>query len=147
MPVIDLLSEAPPLLVWGVTLLVVLPIAHNLFQSFSLSSLPTVNQKSLWDVSGSKARANFMMNGRAIYQEAVKKFPNKPYRAHTEIGFMTILPPSMANEVKNDARLSHNQHIFNVSHSFLSMHMMFYIDLNVFPVDDGRLPRIRRLPC
>lgn len=103
------------LVTWGITLLVILPLARNILAWATPSRMPIVNNRSLSDLFGTKARSKFAAHGRQIFDEAVRQFPLSPFQVYTDMGIMTILPPSMAVEVRNDPRLSVTKHTETVS--------------------------------
>lgn len=105
----------PGLIVWSIVLLILFPFTRLVMEWASPSRIPIANKKSLGDFFGTDSRSNFSAHGRQIFDQAVQKFPQRPFRVHSELGLMTVLPPSMADEVRNDPRLSFAKHTEKVS--------------------------------
>ncbi|TLD19629.1 hypothetical protein PspLS_09444 [Pyricularia sp. CBS 133598] len=53
-----------------------------------------------------KGNREFAYKGKAIFDQAKKRFPNQPFKLVTNIGPMSILPPDRAREMKNQPNLS-----------------------------------------
>ncbi|EXJ89073.1 hypothetical protein A1O3_02137 [Capronia epimyces CBS 606.96] len=75
------------------------------------SRLPTMNDKGFLEFSNSRVKRNFVINGRRLLREGLKKFPGRPFRILTDSGPFIILPPEYANEVRNISSLNHAQAI------------------------------------
>lgn len=43
--------------------------------------------------------------------------PGKPIRVISDYGEVTVLPPDMANEIRNDTRLSFSKWVYNAMHA------------------------------
>jgi hypothetical protein len=118
----------PGLIVWSIVLLILFPLTRLIMEWATSSRIPIVNKKSLSDLFGSDSRSDFAAHGRQIFDQAVQKFPQRPFRVHSELGLMTVLPPSMADEVRNDPRLSFAKHTEKVSlHRDTMLHIQPYM--------------------
>ncbi|KAJ4303026.1 hypothetical protein N0V90_001917 [Kalmusia sp. IMI 367209] len=74
----------------------------------TLSHIPMVTQKSVWDLSGKKAKEHWMVNCRGVVKEGFKKVgATNPFRVLMDLGEMLVLPPDMANDIRNIEELSH----------------------------------------
>lgn len=78
------------------------------------SKLPVLNDKNLFELSDKRTKQNFVLNGRRILRDGLKKFGDKPFKVLTDFGYATILPPKYANEVRNIESLSHARAIAKV---------------------------------
>ncbi|KAM3506666.1 hypothetical protein MY11210_007457 [Beauveria gryllotalpidicola] len=79
------------------------------FRLSTASKLPTLNPKGTFEISDRKIKANFQKNAARLLREWFAKNPSKPVVINGDLGPMTILPPSMTNEIRNDPRLSFNE--------------------------------------
>ncbi len=79
-----------------------------LLRGSALSSQPGhfLNPKGFFELSLRRARDNYMANARKMMLDWFAENPEKPVTMLTDTGFTTILPPSMANEIRNDDRLN-----------------------------------------
>lgn len=103
-------DEYPIFVTGTVSILAALLLAKLLFIYRTSSKIPIVNDRKLFDFSGTKACNEFALHSRQIFEKGLRDFPDKPFRVYTETGLMTILPFSLANEVRNDHRLSFAKH-------------------------------------
>lgn len=121
----------PGLIVWSMILLILFPLARLVMEWAPSSRIPIVNKKLFGDLFGTDSRSDFAVHGRQIFDQAVQKFPQRPFRVHSELGLMTVLPPSMADEVRNDPRLSFAKHTEKVSIARdMTFHAYTCCDLN-----------------
>lgn len=106
------LPEAPPL-AW--LLLAAIPfILIYALQSASAGPLPVINDRGFFEFSETRTKHNFVHNGRALLREGLKRFPGKPFKVLADFGYITILPPTYANELRNNHDLSHASAIAKV---------------------------------
>lgn len=75
------------------------------FRISSASKLPTLNPKGTFEITDRRIKANFQKNAATLLRDWFAKNPNKPVVINGDMGPMTILPPNMANEIRNDPRL------------------------------------------
>ncbi|KAL3471720.1 cytochrome P450 [Aspergillus californicus] len=73
-----------------------------------LAGIPLVTEKSFWDFTGRKAKASFAANARAVIKSGFDKVgSSNPFRILSDQGEMLILPPGLANDIRNIEALSH----------------------------------------
>lgn len=73
-----------------------------------LANVPLVTKKTFWDFTGKKAREAFAANARAVIKQGFAKVgASRPFRIISDQGEMLILPPSLANDIRNIDALSH----------------------------------------
>lgn len=75
------------------------------FRVSTASKLPTLNPKGTFEISDRRIKANFQKNAATLLRDWFAKNPDKPVVINGDMGPMTILPPNMANEIRNDPRL------------------------------------------
>ena len=92
-----------------------------LLRGSALTNVPAhfVNPKGFFELSQKRARDYYMANARKIMLDWFAKNPEKPYTVLTDTGFTTVLPPSMANEIRNDPRLDFAKVAMDVSYNSL----------------------------
>lgn len=84
---------------------VVLVVATLYLRAVSDARIKQLNPKKLSDVFGSQTKEVFNQNADKMLKEWFKKNPDKPTSLYTDMGPMTVLPASLANEIRNDPRL------------------------------------------
>jgi len=89
-------------------------ILFILLRSSGRSQLPTINNKGRFEFSNKRIKKNFVLNGRRLLLEGLKKFNGKPFRMLTDFGPAIILPPEYANELRNIESLNHARAIAKV---------------------------------
>lgn len=65
-----------------------------------------LNPKGFFELSKKRARDDYMANARKMMLDWFAQNPEKPVTILTDTGYTTVLPPSMANEIRNDDRLN-----------------------------------------
>lgn len=78
------------------------------------SNIPLANPKKGIYLSGQRAKKEFVSQANKLVCEWFKTNPNKPIRLIGDVKEVTVLPPSLAQEIRNDKRLSFNQWTFKV---------------------------------
>ncbi|OAQ97573.1 hypothetical protein LLEC1_01206 [Akanthomyces lecanii] len=89
------------------------------FRISTASKLPTLNPKGTFEISDRRIKANFQKNAATLLRDWFAKNPDKPVVINGDMGPMTILPPSMANEIRNDPRLGFMEVTMEAFHSHL----------------------------
>ncbi|RAH41207.1 cytochrome P450 [Aspergillus brunneoviolaceus CBS 621.78] len=77
-----------------------------------LAHVPLVStgKSSFWDIGHKKAKESFAANARKIVAKGFQQVGNtKPFRVISDLGEMLVLPPSMADQVRNIDALSHGE--------------------------------------
>ncbi|KID64686.1 cytochrome P450, partial [Metarhizium brunneum ARSEF 3297] len=83
------------------------------------SNIPLANPKKGIYLSGQRAKKEFVSQANKLVCEWFKTNPNKPIRLIGDVKEVTVLPPSLAQEIRNDKRLSFNQWTFKAFHGHL----------------------------
>jgi hypothetical protein len=94
--------------------LFVLSTVFYFLRSANGTKLPTINDKGLFEFSDKRIKQNFVLNGRRLLVEGLKKFNGKPFRILTDFGPTTVLSPEYAQEIRNDGNLNHAQFVAKV---------------------------------
>ncbi|KAM3455212.1 hypothetical protein NHJ6243_008618 [Beauveria neobassiana] len=89
------------------------------FRLSTASKLPIINPKGTFEFSDHRIKANFQQNAAKLLREWFSKNPSKPVVINGDLGPMTILPPSMIDEIRNDPRLSFDEATMEAFHSYL----------------------------
>ncbi|GKZ76438.1 hypothetical protein AnigIFM56816_006702 [Aspergillus niger] len=95
-----------------------LGLAFLLLQSFRYKD-PALNPKKPFELTFTRVKQEFFSNARRLLWDWFKTHSNTPVLLHTDTGKVTILPPSMANEIRNDDRLSFSRWTFEAFHGNL----------------------------
>lgn len=80
----------------------------------SKSKLPLVNPRKAFELSSARIKKEFIRNAPDIFEKGFALTGNKPFRVIADIGEVIILPPDLANEVRNDTRLSFSKFMYEV---------------------------------
>ncbi|KAJ2966599.1 hypothetical protein NQ176_g10072 [Zarea fungicola] len=83
------------------------------------SKLPRINAKGAFEISDSRTKAVWMKDGANLIRDWFAKNPDKPVLIVTDSGPLTVLPPSMAQEIRNDSRLGFTEVVQGQFHSYL----------------------------
>ena len=94
-----------------------LGLAFLLLQSFRYRD-PALNPKKPFELTSTRVKQEFFSNARRLLWDWFTTHSNTPVLLHTDTGKVTILPPSMANEIRNDDRLSFSRWTFEVCSDF-----------------------------
>ena len=132
-------AESRPYVLW-MTSIITLLLFWSVRDWNRLSKFPLITEKSLWDISGTKAKESFKVNARGEVERGFKQVcmphwkrqktsasrkltPNfaiiqvgasKPFRVISGVGEMLILPPSLANDIRNNEKLSFAEYMKEV---------------------------------
>ncbi|KAJ0122177.1 Dihydromonacolin L monooxygenase LovA 6 [Diaporthe amygdali] len=70
------------------------------------SNAPLLNPREAFEFSDQRAKGVFYQDCRALLRNWFDSHPSEPAQLITDYGHVTVLPPSMANEIRNDLKLS-----------------------------------------
>jgi hypothetical protein len=87
----------------------------TLFATRRRESFPTLNDKNFLEFSDKRVKTNFVINGRKLLRDGLKRFKNQPFRVLTDHGPTLIFPPCFAQELRNMENLSHVKAVGSVS--------------------------------
>ncbi|KAL1858064.1 hypothetical protein VTK73DRAFT_7969 [Phialemonium thermophilum] len=94
-----------------------------LFSSISHRSLkpdtPHLNPKGRFELTKTRAKKLFISRSREMLGAWFSANPDKAVRLTTDVGEVTVLPPHLANEIRNDQRLSFAKWTFSAFHAHL----------------------------
>lgn len=76
---------------------------------------PLLNARETFEISNKRPLGKFFTNTRGLHWDWFTAHPNKPARIISDAGKMTILPPSMANEIRNNPHFSFSQFSYDVN--------------------------------
>ncbi|KAF9875426.1 cytochrome P450 [Colletotrichum karsti] len=95
--------SAKPLSYFLTTILVIVFVYS--MQGSKLNT-PSVNSKGTFELTNSRPKKRYLTSAREMMSSWFKVNPNKPVRMVSDMGETIVLPPSMANEIRNDSRFS-----------------------------------------
>ncbi|KAH7118694.1 cytochrome P450 [Dactylonectria estremocensis] len=72
----------------------------------NLKHLPFLNTGKNFSLLNVEAKRTFVFHSKELFAKARKLFPKKPYRMITDLGEIVFLPIQLADEIRNDPRLS-----------------------------------------
>ncbi|EAQ85378.1 hypothetical protein CHGG_09392 [Chaetomium globosum CBS 148.51] len=80
----------------------------------SASNIPHLNPRKLLEVTDIRSKKEFLFGSRSMLSDWFRDHPDKPARVIGDAGEVTILPPHLTNEIRNDPRLSFSRWVFKV---------------------------------
>ncbi|KAH8651049.1 cytochrome P450 [Xylariales sp. PMI_506] len=93
------------------------------FASFRVSErrskLPLLNPRKIYEPTDFLAKIRFLLNAKVLVGEWFAKNPNGIARVSTEIAPVTILPSTLAKEIRNDPRLGGLEWLYKAFHGYL----------------------------
>jgi len=73
-----------------------------------------LNPKLPWELTSRRVRKEFMNGGQQMIDSWFKKNPRKSVQVIADVGVIKVLPPQMADEIRNEDRLSFSRSAFAV---------------------------------
>ncbi|OAX82832.1 hypothetical protein ACJ72_02813 [Emergomyces africanus] len=74
------------------------------------TAVPRINPKRMFEFSDHRIKQEFIHNAVPLVEKGFAATGNKPFRVLSDNGELTVLPPDFVDEIKNDARMSGDQH-------------------------------------
>jgi hypothetical protein len=105
MSIIDRMPDVRVDMLAYLSLFVILTLAVRSYLT-PKPSAPLLNPKRWYEFTSSRAVTEVLHTTRSILEDWFAKNPTKPMRLTCDLGDITFLPPSMADEIKRDPRLS-----------------------------------------
>lgn len=93
----------------------------------SASNIPHLNPRKALELTDTRTKMDFLFGSRSMLNNWFRDHPGKPARVISDAGEVTILPPHLTNEIRNDPRLSFTRWIFKVC-NFLSLALSIRVD-------------------
>lgn len=84
---------------------VIAAVITIVFRVSTASKLPTLNPKGAFEFSDRRVKVRFQRDASKLLRSWFAKNPSKPVVINGDMGPLTVLPPTMANEIRNDRRL------------------------------------------
>ncbi|KAH6974529.1 cytochrome P450 [Ilyonectria sp. MPI-CAGE-AT-0026] len=110
----DAMEKSLPFVI-AVTLVLIIHCASQAPRS----NVPLTNPKKGLEFSRQRAKKDFVSHANRLVGDWFKTNPNKPMRLIADVEEVTVLPPSLAQEIRNDKRLSFNQWTYKAFHGDL----------------------------
>ncbi|KAH6843331.1 cytochrome P450 [Chaetomium sp. MPI-CAGE-AT-0009] len=85
----------------------------------SASNLPHLNPRKLLEFTDTRPKTNFLAGSRPMLTAWYRDHPDKAARVIGDSGEITVLPPHMTNEIRNDPRLSFSRWVYKTFHAHL----------------------------
>ncbi|KAJ6784660.1 hypothetical protein PWT90_03223 [Aphanocladium album] len=89
------------------------------FRLSTASTLPVLNPKGAFEFTDRRVKASFRKDASKLLRGWFAKNPSKPVVIYGDMGPVTVLPPTMANEIRNDSRLGFIEVTQEAFHSHL----------------------------
>lgn len=70
------------------------------------SDAPLLNPRQPFELTDQRAKGVFYQQCRSLLRNWFESHPSEPAQLITDYGHVTVLPPSMANEIRNEPKLS-----------------------------------------
>lgn len=70
------------------------------------SDAPLLNPRKPFELTDERAKGVFYQQCRSLLRNWFEGHPDEPAQLITDYGHVTVLPPSMANEIRSDPKLS-----------------------------------------
>ena len=77
-----------------------------------------LNPKRPFELTSTRVKQEFFFNAQRLLRDWFTTHPNTPVSLHTDVGEMIMLPPSMANEIRNNEHLSFSRWAMKVCFTF-----------------------------
>lgn len=77
-----------------------------------------LNPNRPFELTSTRVKQEFSFNAQRLLRDWFTTHPNTPVPLHTDVGKMTMLPPSMANEIRNNEHLSFSRWAMKVCFTF-----------------------------
>ncbi|KAI8659979.1 hypothetical protein NCS56_01216200 [Fusarium sp. Ph1] len=106
-PRLDAIGKPLPLIV---SIAVILFVYHA-FQP-SRSNVPILNGRKGLELTNQRLKKEYVSQATKLVGDWFKSNPNKPVRLISDVEEITVLPPSLAQEIRSDKRLSFSQWTF-----------------------------------
>lgn len=75
---------------------------------------PLLNPKKPFELTQTRSKREYILGAGGMLQKWFSVNPNKPARLISDTGQVTVLPPHMAAEIRNDERLSFSKFLDKV---------------------------------
>lgn len=105
----DTIEKSLPFVI-AVTLVLIIHCASQAPRS----NVALANPKKGLGFSRQRAKKTFVSHANRLVGDWFKTNPNQPMRLIADVEEITVLPPSLAQEIRNDKRLSFNQWTYKV---------------------------------
>ena len=86
------------------------------------SDAPYLNPRQLFELTEERAKQVYYRECRSLLRNWFDSHPNEPAQVITDYGHMTVLPPSMANEIRSDPKLSFSEFSIDVGLPDICIH-------------------------
>lgn len=103
---------------WPIAIVTLLAVIFYAASHKSESSIPLLNPKKPFELSDRRVKDDFVAKARDMVRCWFQTNPSKAMRMIGDAGEVTVLPPEMAQEIRNDKRLSFAQWTFRVWWAF-----------------------------
>lgn len=97
------------------------------------SDAPVLNPRRPFELTDQRAKGVFYQQCRSLLRNWFDSHPSEPAQLITDYGHVTVLPPSMANEIRSDPKLSFSDFSADVSEPEICapVHMRIETDVGV----------------
>lgn len=87
--------------------LIAVTLAHVTWDKYSRKMPPLINPPSLFDFTGMSKKRDFLEQSYHIIHGTARGSSNsRPYSIYSDYGPLMLIPPTLADEIKNNPKLS-----------------------------------------
>lgn len=107
--------------IWLVCSATVLALIVGTLYSYvsRVDKIPLLNPTKWSELTQFRVKTDFRKNARVMLRDWFSQNPGKPASLNSEMGLVTVLPPELAGEIRNDPRLNFrefNHKVWNVTY-------------------------------
>lgn len=98
--------------------LIAVTLVHATWDKYTRKPPPVINPPSLFDFTGMSEKRDFLQRSYEIIHDPTRQNFSRPYSVYSDYGPLMLLPPTLADEIKNDSKLSFFKNIEDVNDHF-----------------------------
>ncbi|KAK0721806.1 putative cytochrome P450 monooxygenase [Lasiosphaeria miniovina] len=113
-------AKALPYLITAILLaFAVYSLSHSSRLGWADDGIPHLNPRGPLEFTDAGPKKQFVAGARQLVAAWFAAHPDRPARMTSDFGDVTLLPPSLANEIRNDDRLSFSRWTYKAFHAHL----------------------------
>lgn len=97
-----------------VVALVTVSLVHTAWNNHTRKRPPVINPPKVFDFTGGSTTIDFLQRSYEIINDTSRPSSDRPYTLNSDIGPLIVLPPSFAEEIKNNPYLNFTKSIEDV---------------------------------
>ncbi|KAI1121147.1 cytochrome P450 [Nemania abortiva] len=116
--------------VFLVIALIAVTLIHTAWVKYNRKPTPVINPPKLFDFTGMSNKVDFLQRSYKMIHDTSKEI-SRPYSVYSDVGPIMLLPPKLADEIKNHPKLSFLKNTEDDFHGSLPGFEPFKADLSV----------------